>query len=154
MNTTTEMIVAFAFVFVWCEYSLGHSYRVSAFASAIDSFDVCCCIMWIITWESMIPSQSQTQSLSVNGPKKNHLFYTLPLHLRCNYPKRRLGSPNVEGATGPRREFRTHVSWFPHGLENLEKLENFFQSGKSQGILNRLEKSGNFTQNAGKMREF
>ena len=34
------------------------------------------------------------------------------------------------------------------------KLENFFQSGKSQGILNRLEKSGNFTQNTGKMREF
>ena len=28
------------------------------------------------------------------------------------------------------------------GLENLEKLEGIFQSGKSQGILNRLEKSG------------
>ena len=41
-------------------------------------------------------------------------------------------------------------SWFPHRLENLEKWENCFQSGKSQGILNRLEKSGNFTQNTGK----
>ena len=27
-------------------------------------------------------------------------------------------------------------------LENLEKWEGIFQSGKSQGILNRLEKSG------------
>ena len=41
---------------------------------------------------------------------------------------------------------------FPLGLENLEKWEGIFQSGKSQGILNRLEKSGNFTQNTGKLR--
>ena len=37
--------------------------------------------------------------------------------------------------------------WFPPGLEireNLEKCESIFQSGKSQGILSRLEKSGNF----------
>ena len=34
------------------------------------------------------------------------------------------------------------VSGFPLGLENLEKWEGTFQSGKSQGILNRLEKSG------------
>ena len=37
-----------------------------------------------------------------------------------------------------------HVnSWFPPGLEigeNLEKWEGIFQSGKSQGILSRLEK--------------
>ena len=33
-------------------------------------------------------------------------------------------------------------SGFPLGLENLEKWEGIFQSGKSQGILNRLEKSG------------
>ena len=31
---------------------------------------------------------------------------------------------------------------FPFGLENLEKWEGIFQSGKSQEILNRLEKSG------------
>ena len=34
---------------------------------------------------------------------------------------------------------------FPLGLEkleNLEKWEGIFQSGKSQGIFNRLEKSG------------
>ena len=34
---------------------------------------------------------------------------------------------------------------FPLGLENLqnlEKWEGIFQSGKCQGILNRLEKSG------------
>ena len=34
---------------------------------------------------------------------------------------------------------------FPLGLENLENLEKWegiFQSGKSQGIFNRLEKSG------------
>ena len=30
------------------------------------------------------------------------------------------------------------------------KWENFFQSAKSQGIFNRLEKSWNFTQNIGK----
>ena len=38
----------------------------------------------------------------------------------------------------------THT-WFPLGLEireNLEKWEGIFQSGKSQGILSRLEKSG------------
>ena len=45
------------------------------------------------------------------------------------------------------------VAWFPPGLEireNLEKWEGIFQSGKSQGILSRLEKSGNFAQNTGK----
>ena len=32
--------------------------------------------------------------------------------------------------------------WFPPGLENLEKWEGIFQSGKSQGILLKiLEKS-------------
>ena len=37
------------------------------------------------------------------------------------------------------------LTGFPLGLEkleNLEKWEGIFQSGKSQGILNRLEKSG------------
>ena len=34
------------------------------------------------------------------------------------------------------------MAGFPLRLENLEKLEAIFQSGKSQGILNRLEKSG------------
>ena len=46
---------------------------------------------------------------------------------------------------------------FPLGLENLENLEKWegiFQSGKSQGILNRLEKSGKIIQNTGKLREF
>ena len=48
------------------------------------------------------------------------------------------------------------LTWFPPGLENrenLEKWEGIFQSGKSQGILSRLEKSGNFTQNTGKIRQ-
>ena len=43
---------------------------------------------------------------------------------------------------------------FPLGLENLEKWADIFQSGKSQGILNRLEKSGKITQNIGKLGEF
>ena len=46
------------------------------------------------------------------------------------------------------------ITWFPPGLEireNLEKWEGIFQSGKSQGILSRLEKSENFTQNTGKI---
>ena len=34
---------------------------------------------------------------------------------------------------------------FPLGLENLEKWEGIFQSGKSQGILMRLERSGKIT---------
>ena len=49
------------------------------------------------------------------------------------------------------------VAWFPPGLEireNLEKWEGIFQSGKSQGILSRLEKSGNFAQNTGKTGKF
>ena len=33
------------------------------------------------------------------------------------------------------------------------KQEGIFQSGKSQGILSRLEKSGNFTQNTGKIKK-
>ena len=48
-------------------------------------------------------------------------------------------------------------TWFPPGLEireNLEKWESIFQSGKSQGILSRLEKSGNFAQNTGKTGKF
>ena len=40
-------------------------------------------------------------------------------------------------------------SWFPYGLENLENGKTF----SSQGILNRLEMSGKFTQNSGEMRE-
>ena len=47
------------------------------------------------------------------------------------------------------------ITGFPLGLENLENLEKWegiFQSGKSQGILNRLEKSGKITQNTGKQR--
>ena len=43
---------------------------------------------------------------------------------------------------------------FPLRLENLEKWEGIFQSGKSQGILNRQEKSGKITQNTEKFREF
>ena len=42
---------------------------------------------------------------------------------------------------------------FPPGLENLEKWGGIFQSGKSQGILTRLE-SQKITQNTGKLREF
>ena len=34
------------------------------------------------------------------------------------------------------------------------KWEGIFQSEKSQGILSRLEKSGNFAQNTGKMGKF
>ena len=42
-------------------------------------------------------------------------------------------------------------SAFPLGLE---KWDGIFQSGKSQGILNRLEKSGKITQNTGKLKGF
>ena len=37
-----------------------------------------------------------------------------------------------------------------HGKEQPGKREGIFQSGKSQEILPRLEKSGNFTKNTGK----
>ena len=46
------------------------------------------------------------------------------------------------------------LTGFPLRLENLEKWEGIFKSGKSQGILNRLEKSGKTTPNTGKLREF
>ena len=52
---------------------------------------------------------------------------------------------------------KINKSWFPLGLEireNLEKWEGIFQSGKSQGILSILEKSGNFAQNTGKTGKF
>ena len=44
------------------------------------------------------------------------------------------------GGTAPL--FGSGISGFPLRLENLEKCEGIFQSGKSQEILNRLEKSG------------
>ena len=44
------------------------------------------------------------------------------------------------------------ITGFPLGLENLEKWEGIFQSRKSQGILNRLEKSEKIIQNSGKLR--
>ena len=59
--------------------------------------------------------------------------------------------------TVPEKEFDSIgriVAGFPLGLENLEKWEGIFQSGKSPGILNRLEKSGKITQNTGKLRKF
>ena len=54
----------------------------------------------------------------------------------------------------PQDHLTVCIAGFPLGLENLEKWEGIFQSGKSQGILNRLEKSGKTTQNTGKIREF
>ena len=50
-----------------------------------------------------------------------------------------------------------HKKISDHGSEthwNLEKRENIFQSGKSQGIWSKVEKSVNFTQNIGKVRDF
>ena len=55
--------------------------------------------------------------------------------------------------TLPRSDTYSYTG-FPLGLENLENWEGIFQSGKSQGILNKLEKSGKITQNTGKLREF
>ena len=49
------------------------------------------------------------------------------------------------------------LTGFPLELEkqeNLKKWEGIFQSGKSQGSLNRLEKSGKITQNTGKFWKF
>ena len=54
--------------------------------------------------------------------------------------------------TGESGNYHHGLAGFPLGLENLEKWEGIFQSGKSQGILNRLEKSGKTTQNTGKLR--
>ena len=48
------------------------------------------------------------------------------------------------------REQPCFASGFPLGLENLENGKAF----SSQGILNRLEKSGKITQNTGKLGEF
>ena len=43
------------------------------------------------------------------------------------------------------------TSGFPLRLENLEKFEGIFQSGKSQGIFEQTgKKSGKITQNTGK----
>ena len=52
---------------------------------------------------------------------------------------------NFLTATSKLRVNIPQFAGFPLGLENLENLEKWegiFQSGKSQGILNRLEKSG------------
>ena len=39
-------------------------------------------------------------------------------------------------------------------IANMGKCQGIFQSGKSQGILNRLEKSRKITQNTRKIKEF
>ena len=39
-------------------------------------------------------------------------------------------------------------------MVNLKKWEGIFQSGKSQGILKRLEKSWKISHNTGKLKEF
>ena len=64
--------------------------------------------------------------------------------------------PREDEAARSRRgkTFRTayiSITGFPL---RLEKLEGIFLSGKSQGILNSLEKSGKITQNTGKLWEF
>ena len=64
-------------------------------------------------------------------------------HMDCHNP------PVEEKPTG-----KGQFTGLSFGLENLEKWEGIFQSGKSQGILNRLEKSGKSTQNTGKLWKF
>ena len=61
--------------------------------------------------------------------------------------KESTGSKN--GVRGRSRNNRA-----PTRTGNPKKWEGIFQSGKSQGILNRLEKSVKITQNSGKDREF
>ena len=46
------------------------------------------------------------------------------------------------------------VARVPTRTGKREKWEGIFQSGKSHGILIRLEKSWKITQNTGKLREF
>ena len=48
-------------------------------------------------------------------------------------------------AAAPAAPCERTLTGFPLGLENLEKWEGTFQSGKRQGILKRLEKSGKIT---------
>ena len=49
--------------------------------------------------------------------------------------------------------FQLHYYMIPPRTGKPGKRESIFQSGKSQGILLRLEKSGNFTQNIRKIRK-
>ena len=60
-----------------------------------------------------------------------HLSHTCPIHFHLFHQYHMGKDPGGQAVAG-----------FPLGLENLEKWEGIFQSGKSQGILNRLEKSG------------
>ena len=75
-------------------------------------------------------------------------------HLKCCPGHQSWG---VSGLEWPPTFSVNPYTGFPLGLENLENLEKWegiFQSGKSQGILNRLEKSGKIAKNTGKLREF
>ena len=71
-------------------------------------------------------------------------------HSLSSSPRRPVNLENLEMENSQGRYNRRAVSFivalshsgFPLGLENLEKWEGIFQSGKSQGILIRLEKSG------------
>ena len=90
-------------------------------------------------------SMQQIRSLDLNAN----------LHFFLYLKKSPLRKKNVDSILLP--SIFVIVTGFPLGLENLDNLENWegiFQSGKSQGVLNRLEKSGKITQNTGKLREF
>ena len=53
---------------------------------------------------------------------------------------------NRKRCHGSHQDWKSGKTW--------KKREGIFQSGKSRGILSRLEKSGNFAQNTGKTGKF
>ena len=85
---------------------------------------------------------------------KMWMSYFQMIKIRGRTIGKRLSRCRIQDFTRGFQNFKAEFSGFPLGLENLEKWEGIFQSGKSQGILNRLEKSGKITQNTGKVREF
>ena len=71
-----------------------------------------------------------------------------PLRYVGNFRPQNLGSP-LDQILDP------HLTSIRTGKTGKhEKMGRHFPVGKSQGILNRLEKSGKTTQNTGKLREF
>ena len=101
-------------------------------ALSFGGYEKVCVLFNIAAMQSGIAAQQSVES--DEGLKVAAKLYQVTTYFYLTAPQ--LGEDRVPTRTG-----------------NLEKMGGIFQSGKSQGILHRLEKSGKITQNTRKVRE-
>ena len=138
-HRVSASIVLFMTLYETCNYRGGKAYFVTAnkefwmeltcaFLEKNPIPDLCiqCCI---VTQKSE-PNSLEADPIWTNCMVAKHISLEVPSAVR-----------SIESNIW-KDDF---ITGFPLGLENLEKWEGIFQSGKSQGILMRLEKSGKIT---------